>query len=198
MEKSERDKVNGKEEIQNINQGPISSNQQIINQPQQQVLIQANQQQTILQNPQIQGYQFQPIIYPQQQIYAQPIVYTPVQPNLLVVNQPLPTLTPPRFYSLSPTSTVCCYCMQKVTTDVKEEFNFLTCCLCCLFFMLIPFAILQGNCSGGCGGCNCCCSCRSDECNCRCNCKCCYDGNHLCPKCGRVIGRFDSCKKHFC
>ena len=186
MKKSEKVKVK-KNHNQKLH---VNSSQKILNSPQQQVLIQSKEEQTIaVPNQQIQECQFQPITSAKTRIYAQPIVYNPVQPNLVIVNQQLPALTPPRLFSVYPQDVVCPFCLQKITTVVEEDFNCLTCMCLCFMILTLPFLCCAG------GSCSCS-DCRCNCCNCKCDCKCCYDGIHKCPLCGQIIGRYDSCKKN--
>ena len=163
----------------------MSSSEKILNTPQQQVLIQSKDDETIIgPNPENQECQFQPITSPKTQIYSQPIIYNPMRPNLVVINQPMPV--PPRLLSVYPQNVICPFCFQKIKTSVEENFNWLTCiCFGFMIFMIFPLFC----CPFGffyCGNCGC---------DCNCDCKCCYDGIHKCPNCGRLLGRYNSCTK---
>ena len=55
-------------------------------------------------------------------------------------------------------------------------------------------------CLYGASCCDECCHCRDSRCChncCDCNCNCCYDAVHFCPNCGKVIGKYDSCRDKF-
>ena len=137
----------------------------------------------------------QPYIY--QQPYSQPIIVTPVNPNCVVINQPLPTLSRPKFFSTYSTEVRCPFCFKKVDTNTEESFSICTCIYYFLILILLPLAIFSGNCGSCSCDCRCDCDCKCNCCNCnfcRSDCKCCFDYIHSCPNCGKVIGRYDSCK----
>ena len=186
MQTSERNGVyssaRNQDMYQNINQQQTNFNQPVFNQ-QQPVLIQENQQEMMPGPiPVIQSYpQNQPIypqsqpIYPQSQPYAQPIICNPIQPNIIVVNQPLTISTHNVNFKLDPVTIICEHCMCKVTTVVFTKCNCMTCLCSCLFILCIPFMC-----------------CGKFSCDDFCKCNCCYDAYHTCPKSGATLGQLDS------
>ena len=130
-------------------------------------------------NPQIQQggipqqMGIQTIPYGNQPQYGQPVMIQPMQGGAIVVNQATPTVIISRPLNLgtSPVSTTCPFCRNFVATVVEQSFNCGTCCLCwCTGFCF--FALFQ--------------LCRGKD-------ICCYDAVHKCPRCGKIIGTYDSC-----
>lgn len=75
----------------------------------------------------------------------------------------------PNFGS-NPVSMTCPHCKTLITTQTDPKLNFLACC-CCLLFSIYYF------CFQLCVGKN----------------PCCCDVIHRCPKCGMILGEYDSC-----
>ena len=125
-------------------------------------------------------------IIPQE--YGQPIMDTPKQSNSIIENQSVSSINVIKISSINPMKIICPYCSHKIITQVEVSLN--CCTLFCIIYhiLLFPIAILT-NCSNSCNSCICCMKCDG---------KCCYDGCHKCPKCGNIIGRYDSCFDFFC
>ena len=148
--------------------------------------------------PVIQGQQYY-VVQPQQMImpYGQPVMMNGVYPaNPYIMNQinPVP-ITPLSFGTLSRES-LCPFCQTNAPSKIEESFN---CCTCLTYFfiiILIPILLILAAYSG-CNNVNCnngSCNCDCDCCSChRCNCKCCFDVNHYCSNCGKLLGTRDSC-----
>ena len=147
--------------------------------------------------PVIQSQQYY-INQPQQMTmpYGQPVMMSGALPsNPYIMNQinPIP-VTPLKFGILSRES-LCPFCQTNAPTKIEESFN---CCTCLTYFfiiILIPILIILAAYSGGSnvrcdgGSCNCDCNCSCS----RCYCKCCFDVNHYCSNCGKLLGTRDSC-----
>ncbi len=118
-------------------------------------------------------------IYPNK--YNKPIIESPKNSNQIIINQHIPTITA---FTLEPAKLTCPYCKKEIISEVQENFNWCTCLLC--FFGIIFCAIPCIFCSGLCNSINCNC-CNGDF-----NCICCFDGTHICPKCKKVVGLYDS------
>ena len=147
MENSERKEINVKPknpELQPIQQNQPQNQQQL---HQQQIQQQPQIQQIQMQQPfpvypqqviPIQSYMVnQPYIY--QQPYSQPIIVSPVNPNCVVINQPLPTLSRPKFFSTYSTEVRCPFCFQKVDTNTEESFSI---CTCIYYFLILYFILI--------------------------------------------------------
>lgn len=95
-----------------------------------------------------------------------PYVETDTSMNLntaIIVNQSVEFRT-------NPVSIVCIHCKNPVMTNTKSKLNF-TACFCFLIFGLL-YILCQ--------------ACMDKN-------ICCCDVIHYCPKCGREVGRYDSC-----
>ena len=181
MQTSERNGVYCSAINQDINQQQTNFNQPVFNQ-QQPVLIQANQQEMMPGPiPVIQGYPQNQAIYPQPLPYAQPIICNPIQPNVIVVNQPLTISVHDVNFKLDPVTIICQHCLCKVTTVVLTKCNWMTCLCSCFFLLCIPFMC-----------------CAKFSCDDFWKCNCCYDAYHTCPKCGTTLGQLDSFKRYIC
>lgn len=125
--------------------------------------------------------------------YGLPICDDPKKPdansNSIIENQNSPSLTDMDI-RLDPIDIICPFCKMKITTEVEESFNCLTCCclsfLCCCLIL----GILYDGCKCDSSCCSCCC--------CNCKCKGCYDGEHRCPNCKNLIFSYNSCYRIIC
>ena len=64
----------------------------------------------------------------------------------------------------------CPYCGSSITTKTEEKFQIIA-CICCLLNWLI-YCCVQ--------------ICRNKN-------LCCFNVTHRCPKCGRVVGKYNAC-----
>ncbi len=96
------------------------------------------------------------------------------QPQPIIVNQPI---VPQVIYvdtsklTTSPCSMICPFCKSQINTEVKKNWNVLSCVLC-LWAGLCCWAGLQ--------------FCRNKQLNC-------FDAEHFCPVCRGKIGDYSSC-----
>ena len=79
-----------------------------------------------------------------------------------------PTVIPD--FGCAPVNMTCNYCGEAITTITESKFNIFA-CFCCMLFNLLY----------------CCVQICSNKNPCCCNI------NHRCPKCGRVVGEYNSC-----
>ena len=108
---------------------------------------------------------------PPQYQQQQPIVvqqYVPTQQQHYVVQQY--GNVPHSKVKTSPVTTVCPFCKNNVTSIVETHFNILNCCFCYLFPL---FWCLYQLCAD-----------KEFLCN---------DAIHKCPRCGNIIGKYNSC-----
>jgi len=121
-------------------------------------------------------------IYPK--AYVEPIQITQKGNNDIIINQQSPIVSPISF-SAEPAEMNCPYCFQSIISKVEKHFNCPSCL--CYSFSIILCAIPLLICSGICN------SATGLNINPSCDCECCCDVEHICPKCGRNIGRYNSC-----
>ena len=113
---------------------PSSSQLEVI--PKTQIITQVQSQQSpTLQQPTIQQViTYQPYIQNQlylQQSHTQPIVVVPMmQPNYVIMNQPVQTVLMPNNLQ-NKKSKICPYCRQNVEFNTEKSFN---CCACLYYF----------------------------------------------------------------
>ena len=102
---------------------------------------------------------------------AQPIFQAPVmnQQQPIIVNQYNPVQ--PLDLKTSPTTVVCPFCKQTVTTIVETECSGASVC-CCICTSLVCWVIFQ--------------ICRNKDLNCN-------DATHKCPSCGNTIATYTAC-----
>ena len=113
-------------------------------------------------------------------------------PNQYISNQMAPQPAEPLKFGFSPMLIICPYCQANINTKTEETFNCFTCGCYSFDILLIPIILLLLGAAGG-GECkDCSCSCDCACCGERCNCKCCFDVNHYCMNCGKLIGTRDS------
>ena len=97
------------------------------------------------------------------------------QTQVIIVNQTEPVIIAqpisPSKLGTFPVYMYCPNCKVSVTTNVEKKWNWGSCCLCCWTTITIWFLIQI---------------CRDKQITC-------YDAKHSCPKCGRIIGEFESC-----
>ena len=121
-------------------------------------------------------------LYPKR--YAEPNQKSQKQNDAIIVNQQLPTESPTSF-STDPVQMNCPYCLHNITSKVEKKFN----CFTCLFYLFaiilcsIPLLICSWICNSATGL----------NINPSCDCECCCDAGHICPKCGKNIGSYNSC-----
>ena len=116
--------------------------------------------------------------------------------NPIIINQTRPKEDNIPKFGFIPTPIVCPYCQQSSTTLIEESFNCFTCFLYIFVIMLIPILLIMAaysgchnvRCDRGCD-----CDCNGVFCVGLCDCKCCFDTNHYCPLCGKLIGTRSSC-----
>ena len=121
--------------------------------------------------------------------YSKPILESQKQSEDIIINQHMPTITA---FTLEPAQLKCPFCKREIISEVVESFN---CCTCLLVFFAIIFcAIPLLICSGLFNSVNCN-LCNADY---NCGCGCCCDATHLCPKCKRIVGIYDSYPKICC
>ena len=127
------------------------------------------------------------------QRYGLPIKEASIQSNSyshsIIDNQNSPSLTDMDI-GIEPVNIICPFCKMKIRTEVEKKYNFLTfCCLCLLCCFLVIGLISDGcKCDSNC--CSCCC--------CSCSCKRCYDGDHICPNCKKLVYSYNSCYSFIC
>ena len=73
-------------------------------------------------------------------------------------------------FGAEPVSMTCPYCGSSITTKTEEKFQIIA-CICCLLNWLI-YCCVQ--------------ICRNKN-------LCCFNVTHRCPKCGRVVGKYNAC-----
>ena len=135
-------------------------------------------QNQMYQSPQNQSYQNYAINQPNQVYgYPQQIAQSQygqgMQPNILVINQPIPNrivVANMAKIGTSPFSCTCIFCGVPITTSVETSCNCCACLLCCWTGFLL-YACIQ-ICSG------------RDIC--------CCDAIHRCPNCKRVVGTYSA------
>ena len=124
--------------------------------------------------------------------YGLPIYEAPKQPdsnpNSVIENQNSPSLTDMDI-RIDPVDIICPFCKMRIRTEVEESFNFFACCCLSLLGCCLILGILYDGCK--CNS-NCCC------CNCDCRCKRCYNGDHRCPNCKKLIWSSNACYRMIC
>ena len=97
------------------------------------------------------------------------------QTQVVIVNQTEPVIVAhpilPTKLGTFPVYMNCPNCKTSVMTNVEKKWSWASCCLCCWTGLLILFLIQL---------------CRDKQITC-------YDAKHTCPKCGRILGEFESC-----
>ena len=73
-------------------------------------------------------------------------------------------------FQSSPVTITCPFCKNTVTTETESKLNFVA-CICCLMFNILYCCVQM------CGDRN----------------PCCLDISHRCPKCGKIVGHYNSC-----
>lgn len=73
-------------------------------------------------------------------------------------------------FKSSPITITCPFCKNTVTTETESKLNFVA-CICCLMFNILYCCVQM------CGDRN----------------PCCLDISHRCPKCGKIVGHYNSC-----
>ena len=127
--------------------------------------------------------------------YGNPILMNNIQQQgIPITNQINPIQPAPLVFGHIPIQIICPYCHASGLSRIEESFNFLACCCCAFKAITIPIAyICIASCGGGGEDCK-----KICECNCwiceECRRKCCWDVNHYCPNCGKMIGTWDSLK----
>ena len=112
-----------------------------------------------------------PSSFPENQ-YGNPAINSMDTPKTILRNQRDFRLSiSPEIYKTTSVSIICNKCKKPITTDVKKEFNCCSClscfCTCFIFFAIIQFF-------------------RKKD-------ICCYDATHICPYCGNIIAKYQSC-----
>ena len=106
--------------------------------------------------------------------YGQPALVPPQNntPATVIVNQPQ-VVSPvnPINFGTKPIAMNCIFCKKPITTQVERTCNVCACILC-YCTGLVFYVCVQ--------------ACRKKE-------FCCYDGEHKCPECGRVLGNYNAC-----
>ena len=106
------------------------------------------------------------------QTYGQPVLTNPAYPPQgVVLNQNTNNMPSPNQFKTTPVALNCIFCKQPVTTKVEKTIN-VCACLLCYCTGLIFYVCVQ--------------ACRKKD-------FCCYDAEHRCPNCGRVLGTYNSC-----
>ena len=97
------------------------------------------------------------------------------QTQVIINNQDKPVIfiqpILPTKLGTSPVYMNCPNCKVPVITNVEKKWSWCSCCLCYWTGLLIWFLIQL---------------CRDKQITC-------YDARHTCPKCGRILGEFESC-----
>ena len=88
----------------------------------------------------------------------------------VIVNQPVRVIDP-KIFSTVPLALSCMFCHKSITTQVTTSYN-CGACLLSWFTCFVFYAIVQ--------------CCRGKDC-------CCYDAEHKCPYCGKVVGTYTAC-----
>lgn len=73
-------------------------------------------------------------------------------------------------FQSSPVTITCPFCRNIITTKTESKLNFVA-CICCLMFNILYCCVQM------CGDRN----------------PCCLDISHRCPKCGKIVGHYNSC-----
>lgn len=140
--------------------------------------------------------QSQNINNPQQMVpYQAPAIINNIPAQIVPIqNQISPSQLIPLDLGSGQAQLICPYCNTYIMSKLEKSFNCFSCCLCCFQIAITPCLLLclAASASGGdckCSDCDCSC-CRSEKCNG----KCCYDINHYCPNCGKMIGTRDAVK----
>lgn len=128
----------------------------------------------------------------QQQVipYAVPVMVDNVQgqvlPPVQFLQEQTPSDPPKPKYGFMPMLIICPYCQGNIMTKTEEIFSRPTCLKCVAsilcYILFLPIIAFFHCYPSGRKGCNC--SCFGEDCNC----KCCYDVNHYCSNCGKLIG----------
>ena len=105
--------------------------------------------------------------------YGQPTLAPPQGQTVpIVLNQQQPvTLPSPEKFGTTPIAMNCIFCKKPIVTKVNRTCNVCACILCYLTG-LVFYVCVQ--------------ACRKKE-------FCCYDGEHTCPNCGKVLGNYNAC-----
>ena len=111
--------------------------------------------------------QSEPILRTEEQM----IRTIPYTNNPIIINQVAPRFMPSPKLGPSSVTMACPYCKNYIYTITNSEFNFVSCCLCCLlgFIFYACFQLCQG---------------KSILCE---------NVEHTCPACGAFIGKYESC-----